>query len=104
MGGPRRRKGGVLLYGAYGYTGRLLAGAILRDGLPLTLGGRREEPLAALGKELGLPVRAFPLDDPARVAAELAPSPPSSWRPVPSRRRARQRSRGASAPGRTTST
>ena len=73
MGGPRRRKGGVLLYGAYGYTGRLLAGAILRDGLPLTLGGRREEPLAALGKEFGLPVRAFPLDDPARVAAELAP-------------------------------
>ena len=73
MGRRQRRKDGALLYGAYGYTGRLLAEAALGKGVRLTLAGRREEPLAALGKELGLPVRAFPLDDPARVAAELAP-------------------------------
>ncbi len=67
------KKTGALLYGAYGYTGRLIAEAARRDGLDLTLAGRREEPLAALGRELGLPWKAFPLDDAPRVEREIAP-------------------------------
>ncbi len=66
-------KQGVLLYGANGYTGRLILDVALRQGLRPTLGGRRKEALEPLAAPHGLPVRAFPLDDPARVAEELAP-------------------------------
>lgn len=67
------KKKGALLYGAYGYTGRLIAEAAAKAGLDVTLAGRREEPLAALGSETGLPWKAFPLDDAARVEREIAP-------------------------------
>ena len=53
----------VLVYGASGYSGELVARHAAERGLSLLLAGRREEPLAALGRELGSPHAAFPLED-----------------------------------------
>lgn len=61
-----------LLYGAYGYTGRLLAAEALARGHQPVLGGRDGKKLAALGRDLGLPWQAFDLADPAQTAAHVA--------------------------------
>ncbi|WP_027482047.1 saccharopine dehydrogenase NADP-binding domain-containing protein, partial [Deinococcus pimensis] len=60
-----------MIYGATGYTGRLLAREAHARGLRPTLAGRGET-VRELAAELGLPARVFPLDDPARVRAALA--------------------------------
>lgn len=60
-----------LLYGANGYTGRLMAAQAARRGLKPVLAGRNAEALGKLGKELGLPVRAFHLETPGAIAAGL---------------------------------
>ncbi len=52
-----------MIYGANGYTGRLIAGEAKRRGLRPILAGRNAAALDPLAKELGLPVRAFSLDD-----------------------------------------
>lgn len=52
-----------LLYGAYGFTGELLAEEAVRRGHTPLLAGRDASKLAALGERLGLPTRAFPLSD-----------------------------------------
>lgn len=54
---------GWMIYGANGYTGRLVAVEALRRGHRPTLAGRSAEELAELGSNLGLPWRTFPLDD-----------------------------------------
>ncbi len=60
-----------LLYGAYGYTGRLIVeGAVDRGEAPI-LAGRAAEKLDALAIPLGLETRAFGLDDPAALAEGL---------------------------------
>jgi saccharopine dehydrogenase (NAD+, L-lysine-forming) len=60
-----------MIYGAYGYTGSLVAQlAATRGELPV-LAGRDEERLAALGEQLGLEHRAFALSDPAAVRSGL---------------------------------
>jgi short subunit dehydrogenase-like uncharacterized protein len=63
--------GGILIYGANGYTGQLAARRACELGLPAVLGGRSGEALTALGAELGLPVRVFGLDDPTAVERGL---------------------------------
>lgn len=60
----------LLLYGAYGYTGRLVAGEALDRGLRPLLSGRDRAKLEARAAELGLPSSAFSLDD--RTALEAA--------------------------------
>jgi len=62
-----------LLYGANGYTGRLIASVAKREGLALTLAGRRREAVEPLAKELGLPWKAFPLGDRTALARQLEP-------------------------------
>ena len=52
-----------LIYGAYGYTGRLIAQEARTRGLEPTLAGRNAQKLGALARELDLPHRAFALDD-----------------------------------------
>jgi len=52
-----------LLYGAYGYTGTLIARQASAIGLPLLLAGRREAPLAELSRSSGLPWRRLTLED-----------------------------------------
>ena len=60
----------ALIYGAYGYTGELVAREAVDSGLEPILAGRREKPLRDLAAELRLEYRAFSLDDP--VAPHLS--------------------------------
>ncbi|MEX2526962.1 MAG: saccharopine dehydrogenase NADP-binding domain-containing protein [Gemmatimonadota bacterium] len=68
-GKPVAAAGDWLLYGAYGYTGRLLAKEAVTRGHRPILAGRRLEPLQTLREELGQPLelRPFPLDEPQRL-------------------------------------
>jgi short subunit dehydrogenase-like uncharacterized protein len=59
----------ILLYGATGYTGRLITERAAARGLPLILAGRSEAAVAALAREHRFDWRAFGLDD---AAAHLA--------------------------------
>lgn len=53
-----------LIYGATGFTGRLIAAEAVRRGLSPILAGRRGEAVFALAEELKLPARVFTLDSP----------------------------------------
>jgi len=64
-----------LLYGSYGYTGRLIATRALELGLRPLLAGRDEEKVRAHAAELGLEHRAFALHDSDAVDAVLADTP-----------------------------
>lgn len=52
-----------LLYGAYGYTGRLIAELAVAEGLKPVIAGRDRERTEAMALEFGLPHRVFDLDD-----------------------------------------
>jgi short subunit dehydrogenase-like uncharacterized protein len=54
-----------LIYGAYGYTGDLIAREAVARGMKPVLAGRNREKVEPLAKELGLECRAFALDDAA---------------------------------------
>ncbi|MCP2321928.1 short subunit dehydrogenase-like uncharacterized protein [Hamadaea flava] len=56
-----------MIYGAYGYTGELIAREAVVRGLTPILAGRDEARLIPLAAELGLDARAFPLSDAARL-------------------------------------
>ena len=59
--------GPVLLYGATGYTGKLVARTALEQGLRPILAGRNAEKLRAVAEPLGLTWRAFDLADTGRL-------------------------------------
>ncbi|MFB6098873.1 MAG: trans-acting enoyl reductase family protein [Salinibacter sp.] len=61
----------LLLYGAYGYTGRLIAQEAAERPLPLVLAGRDPAPLGDLGTRLGLPTRSVSLEEPDQLRAVL---------------------------------
>jgi short subunit dehydrogenase-like uncharacterized protein len=61
----------ALLYGANGYTGRLIARLAAGRNVQLILAGRSRKPIARLAGELGLAYRVFALDDDDVVAAGL---------------------------------
>jgi len=65
---------GLLIYGANGYTGELIARAAARQGLAPILAGRSSGPVEALARELGCEARVFGLSDTTAVAAALAGS------------------------------
>jgi short subunit dehydrogenase-like uncharacterized protein len=60
-----------LLYGSYGYTGRLIAERAREKGLTPLLAGRDAAALATHSAETGFPHRAFGLDDTAALDAAL---------------------------------
>ena len=60
----------LLLYGANGYTGRLILDAALARGLPVTVAGRRIEAIEPLAKERGVPFEVFALDEAPRRLAD----------------------------------
>jgi short subunit dehydrogenase-like uncharacterized protein len=60
----------IVLYGATGYTGRLVARELARRELDHVLSGRSAEKLAALGGN----TRAVPLDDDAALRELLEPA------------------------------
>jgi short subunit dehydrogenase-like uncharacterized protein len=64
--------GGWMIYGATGYTGRLVTAEAVRRGQRPVLAGRNGAALATLAAEHGLEAAAFPLDDPAGVRRALA--------------------------------
>ncbi len=64
-----------LLYGSYGYTGRLIARRALEVGLRPLLAGRDAERVRAHAAELGLEHRAFSLDAAAAADAALGEVP-----------------------------
>ncbi|WP_117208268.1 saccharopine dehydrogenase family protein [Allorhizocola rhizosphaerae] len=53
----------ILVYGANGYTGELIAREAAARGLPAVLAGRSHDPIVRLASELDLPSRVFPVDD-----------------------------------------
>lgn len=60
-----------LIYGANGYTGKMMAAEAVRRGLRPVLAGRNSASIEPLAKKHGLPVRAFGLDDPALLHKAL---------------------------------
>jgi short subunit dehydrogenase-like uncharacterized protein len=60
-----------MIYGANGYTGRLIAREAVKRGLKPMLAGRNRDEIAELAQELGLPRRVFELSDPNEVARNL---------------------------------
>ena len=61
----------ILIYGANGYTGTLIADEAVRRGLKPVLGGRNRDALEALAQRLHLTRRVFELADAAEVARNL---------------------------------
>jgi short subunit dehydrogenase-like uncharacterized protein len=61
----------LLVYGATGYTGRLVAEHAVTRGLRPILAGRNAARLAPLGARLGCETRVARLDDPAALTAAL---------------------------------
>jgi short subunit dehydrogenase-like uncharacterized protein len=61
----------LLLYGAYGYTGRLTAELAAAKEFAVVLGGRNKEALTGLGDRLGLPTRVVGLNDPGQLSDAL---------------------------------
>lgn len=66
-----RQRGPIALYGATGYTGRLVAAELARAGADFVISGRDEAKLEALSEELGrkAPVQAATIEDPASLRA-----------------------------------
>ena len=67
----RGLKARLLLYGAYGYTGRLVAERAAAKGLDVILAGRKRELLEGLGNRLSLTTRVVGLDDVQGLAGSL---------------------------------
>jgi short subunit dehydrogenase-like uncharacterized protein len=66
-----RLSGTVLIYGATGYTGKLIAKVAAGLGARPILAGRDLEKVQAIAKPLGLAFRAFDLGDPGRIDAGI---------------------------------
>ncbi|MBK6726556.1 MAG: saccharopine dehydrogenase NADP-binding domain-containing protein [Xanthomonadales bacterium] len=64
--------GGWMLYGANGYTARLILELALKAGQRPVLAGRNSAAINALAKEHGLPARIFDLDHPDTLASALS--------------------------------
>lgn len=60
---PDQRNGQVLLYGAYGFTGKGIARLADEYGIKPVLSGRNEEKLSAFANEVGLEYITLSLDD-----------------------------------------
>lgn len=60
-----------MLYGANGYTGRLIAEEAVRRGLSPLLAGRNQGAIEALAAETGLECRVFGLDDEAAIGRAI---------------------------------
>jgi short subunit dehydrogenase-like uncharacterized protein len=68
-----RQKGPIAVYGATGYTGKLVAAELAREKADFVLSGRNPDKLAALAEEIGGDVRtqAASLDDPESLRSLL---------------------------------
>lgn len=64
--------GRIMIYGATGYTGKLVAKEAKRQGLNPLLAGRNEAKVKAVAEPLGFEYRAFGLDNNAAMDAALS--------------------------------
>lgn len=71
--GETTTAGSILIYGATGYTGTLIAEQAARAGLNITIGGRDSGRVVALAKRLGVPSAVFDTTDQAMAADFLKP-------------------------------
>ena len=69
---PAHEPARFLIYGAYGYTGALIAQAAVEQGMQPVLAGRNAEKLRPLAERLNLESRPFSLEDPDAVQAALS--------------------------------
>jgi short subunit dehydrogenase-like uncharacterized protein len=60
-----------MLYGAYGYTGKLITAEAVKRGHQPLLAGRNEAKLKTLADQYNLPYVAFDLDNPAEIEKHL---------------------------------
>jgi short subunit dehydrogenase-like uncharacterized protein len=67
----RLLNGTILIYGATGYTGRLIAKAASDRGVRPILAGRNLDKVKRVAEPLGLSARAFDLGNPARIDAAI---------------------------------
>lgn len=65
----------LVIYGAYGYTGKLVSELAAQQGRKVLLAGRRKEPLAQLAQSLKLPYQTADLEDAAGLDALLQQAP-----------------------------
>lgn len=70
-----RQRGPIAVYGATGYTGKLVAAELAASGADTILAGRNADKLDALAEELGggIETRAVALDDPEGLRELLGP-------------------------------
>lgn len=61
----------ILVYGANGYTGRLVVKAAAEQGMSILLAGRKADVLQQLAQPHGFDYRVFGLDDPEKIKSEL---------------------------------
>lgn len=61
----------ILVYGSYGYTGQLIVGHAVKEGLQLILAGRDEKLLSEQAKKYNLEYRAFTIDDASALDSAL---------------------------------
>lgn len=66
-------KNGLLIYGSYGYTGRLICKHALEKGIKPVLAGRDETKIKQQAQELGLNYLVFDLTDHQNVVKTLRP-------------------------------
>ena len=60
-----------MLYGAYGYTGRMMVDEAVSKGLRPVLAGRDEQRTSELASRYDLSYRVFPLSDPGQIRRHL---------------------------------
>lgn len=61
----------ILVYGSYGYTGKLIVEQAVKAGMPLLLAGRDEKQLRAQAEQYKLEYRVFAVDETAKLDAAL---------------------------------
>ena len=66
------RDGKILIYGATGYTGKLMARAAKAQGLSPVLAGRSPAKVQQIAGELDLPWTAFDLSETGKLEAALS--------------------------------
>lgn len=66
-------KDNFLIYGANGYTGRLIAQEAVAKGMKPVIAGRNSEQIEQLGKELDLETLVFGLEDDQVIAKKITP-------------------------------
>ena len=64
-------KEGVLIYGCYGYTGKLISELAAKAGMKAVLSGRDEQKVAALASLLKLPHKTFDLKNVEQTAEQI---------------------------------